>query len=625
MTVVRSRRTCFARALRTVVWGAAVFLMGCHSNIFLPGTVVVSMGNANPDPQFASYLVAVDSITLTQNTGAVVALLSTPETVDLVRLNDMTELVEAPAVPSGTYTQATFTIDYSAASIWLNVDGKVVPATVTGPANIGLTTEEVTVAFDPQHPLVVTQGVSRRVAMEVDLTASNTIDTSTSPASVTAQPFVIMTHAPVDTTVFRARGIFVTTQSVPSGFYMNMRPFYDLVSALGALIVNTNAQTYFNINGITYTGAAGLTALAQQQESIPIVAYGTLDNISGITPTFNATSVYVGSSQESELAYYATGVVTSRVGDNLELTGASVLDPLGLITYYEDLYPVTLASSTIVSQDGVAARALSTASISVGQQINVSGQEILNAAGTELAGLDATLGQVRLQSTQLWGTLNSATAGSASLDMLSLGNLDPAAFHFEGTSQPGQNTSAAAYIVDTGALDESAVPSGTLLEANGVVTPFSSAPPNFTAATITSGTATLQQLVVEWVNGGAVSPFSQATSAGLIVNLGNGDLGTIHYIRTGPVTVDLKSLPASPLITTVGADPNGLQLAVGSLSLTSGVSVYNTPTTFAAGLKQAFNGTNKAYRLVAYGQYDSTTNTFVASRIHVALQETTTT
>jgi hypothetical protein len=623
MTVVRSPRTRFARALRAMVGGASLLLIGCHSSLFLPGTPVVTMGSLSPDAEFASYLVAVDAITLTQNTGAIVALLSTPETVDLAKLNDLTELVEAPAVPSGTYTQATFTIDYTAASIWVNVNGKVLPATVSAPGNLPITTEVITVTFDPEHPLVITNNVSNRVHIEVDLTASNSIDTSFSPALVTAQPFVVVTAAPEDATVLRARGLFVTTQSVASGFYMNARPFYDLVSALGALIVKINANTYFNINGVTYVGAAGLAALAEQEQTTPVVAYGTLGDLSEITPIFNATSVYVGTSQESELAEYVTGVVDGRVGDHLELKGATFLSPLGTTSYFSTLYPVTIGSNTIVSQDGVVARDLSPASVSVGQQINVSGQEELNAAGTEVVGLDATAGQVRLQSTPLWGTLNSATAGSASLDMQSLGYLAPAGFAFEGTERTGQETTASAYIVDTGSLDQSAVPAGTQLQVNGFVTSFGSAPPNFSATSITPGSATLQQLVVQW--SGATQPFSQATSAGLVVDLTNPDLQATHYIRTGPTTVDLTSLPASPLITTVGADPNNLQLAVGSLSLNAGISVFNTPTTFATGIKTALNGTRKVYRLVAYGQYDSATNTFVASRIHVALYETTTT
>jgi hypothetical protein len=621
MTVVRSR-TRLTRALHLMVFGAAVLLMGCHSTRFTPGTVVVSMGNANPDPQFASYLVAVDSITLTDSNGNVVSLLSTPETIDLAKLNHMTELVEAPAIPSATYTLASFTIDYTAASIWANLDGEVVAASVIGPDNTSLTTEVITVTL--AHPLVVTQGVSGRVVIDVDLTASNSLDTSTSPPTVTAQPFVVMTPAPEDATVFRARGLFVTTQTITSGFYMNMRPFYDLVSALGAVIVNTNAQTYWNINGVTYVGAAGLAEMAVQQETTPVVAYGTLGNLSGITPTFNATSVYVGTSQESELAYYVTGTVVSRTGDALALAGATFLDPLGLTTVYASLSPVNLGSGTIVSQDGVAARDLSLASISVGQQINVSGQELLNTAGTEVVGLDATAGQVRLQPTPLWGLLDSATAGSATIGLNSVNDIFAYGFNFSGTGPGGGDTTRDAYVVNTGSLDESSVAPGTPLTVNGFVTPFGSAPPNFTATTITAGSANLQQLVIEWDNGGPTTPFISVNPAGLVVDLANSDLSATHYIRTGPVTVDLKNLPASPLITAVGADPSTLQLAVGSLSLGSGISVFNTPSTFATGLIDALNGTNRFFRLVAYGQYDSATNTFVASRIHVALQETTT-
>ena len=190
----------------------------------------------------------------------------------------------------------------------------------------------------------------------------------------------------------------------------------------------------------------------------------------------------------------------------------------------------------------------------------------------------------------------------------------------------GQDAVPAAYQVNTGALDESAVAPNTLLQVNGSVTPFGSAPPDFTASAITPGAATQQTLVVEWANGGSATPFSSASSAGFVVNLADPNL-SIHHIRTGPIAsgpgvLDLTSLPQSPLITTTGADPNNLDLAVGSATLaTTGVSVFNTATTFATGVTAHLNGTNKIFRLVAYGQYDSGTNTFVASRIHVALHE----
>jgi hypothetical protein len=127
--------------------------------------------------------------------------------------------------------------------------------------------------------------------------------------------------------------------------------------------------------------------------------------------------------------------------------------------------------------------------------------------------------------------------------------------------------------------------------------------------------------VIDWINGGSTAPFTSISSTGLIVNLADANLGTIHEIRTGPATLDLKSLPASPLITSTGADQNDLQLAVGSTTLATGISVYKSAAAFASAVAADFKGSNKIFRLVAYGQYDSASNTFVAARIHVALHE----
>lgn len=634
MRVVRLPRTCLARVLPVVVWGAAVLLVGCHSSTTTPpGTTVVTMGDLTNSSDFAAYIVAIDSITLTASDGTVVEPLSTPEAVDLVGLNSRTELVEAPAVPSGTYTSATVTVDYTSPSIWVNFEGKPLAAAVesnTGTIDPAVT---VTVTFDPKHPLVVTAGQSVRVQVDIDVTASSTV-TSANPVTVQVQPFATMRVAPVDSTVMRARGLFVvvpTGSSIPAGtsgtFIMNMRPFYDLVSALGAVFVNTNSQTYWNINGTTYTGTAGLNALAPVQESTPIVVYGTLDNLSGITPTFNATEVYVGSSQESPLYEYLTGVVSARSGDTLTLSGVSYLQPNGTYEYVASSGPVVIGANTIISQDGVANPHVTATSVSVGQQVKVSGQAAVNSSTGALIGMDATAGQVRLQPTNAWGTPTAVGAGSVTLDLLSLGGFPggfaPAGFDFAGTGSSASNdASAAAYVVNTGSLDTSALTAGMPVLANGIVTPFGSAPPDFTASAITPGSSTLQTLVVEWTNGGSAAPFSSNTAAGLTVNLSDANLGATHYIRTGPTTVDLKTLPASPLITSVGADQSNLDLAVGSATLSTGVSMFGSAASFVTGVNSALNGTNKVYRLVAYGQYDAASNTFVAARIHVAIVET---
>ena len=616
MTVVRTRGTCLARTRRALVWGA-LLLAGCHSHTTAPpGTPVVTLSDSSGE--FASYTVTLDSITLTANDGTVSTALLTPEIVDLVKLTDFTELLQAPAVPSGTYVSAQVTLDFSTAAIWLNLNGHAYLCRTESPSGAALGVVTITVTFDPSHPLVITQGQSSRVALDVDLAASNSINATASPPLVIVQPFLTMRPAPVDSTVMRARGLLVIAQS--NDFIMNIRPLYDLVSGgFGALIVNTNAQTYYNINGVTYTGAAGLAALGQLTEQTPVAAYGTLGDLSGITPTFNATSVYAGSSLQSPLQDHVSGVVSARTGDTFTVRGAQYFTYLATVSFADSI-DVTIGSGTIVSRDGVAASGLGPASISVGQQLDVSGIGAVTTT-TNAITLNATAGQVRLASTRVWGSLNSGTAGSLSMDAQTFGNFSPASFDFAGTGAGGQNAVAASYLVNTGSLDLSGIAPASLLQVDGIVNAFGTAPPDFTATAVSTADAVQEKLVVEWPGAGTAAPFSSASSAGLVVNLANPQLGPVHYIAVGPAKSDLKSLRASPTIAIATENQSNLQLAIGSTQTTGGISMYATAPDFAAAIAKTLNGTNKAYRLVAVGQYDNATNTFTASRISLALRE----
>src|SRR2546421_301400 len=501
MTVVCTRGSrCSARTLAPLALGFTALLAGCGSSTsFTPGTPVITLSHTSSD--FAAYRVAIDAITLTDSKGAIVPLIAqqtTSESVDLAAPTDLTELLAVPAVTAGTYKSATLTLDYTSASIWVNLNGQAVSATPVSSTGTALPTATVTITFDPGHPLVITHGKSTRLAIDFDLAASNSINTATTPPTVTVRPFVVMTPAPADATVIRVRGLLVTVPSGSSDYIINVRPLIDLASALGAVTVSTTAQTYFNINHAAYTGAAGLNALASLPENTIIAAYGTLGDLSGITPGFHATAVYAGTSLESPIAEHISGVVGARSGNTLTVHGATFLTPpVGTASYtarYANNATVTIGSATVVSEDGVAASGLTPAAISVGQQLDVSGQGSVDSSGN--VSLDATACssappcQVRLAPTRIWGTLNSATPGSALLDVLSLGNFAPAGFNFAGTGTAGQDASPSAYALNTGSLDESAIAAGTLLQVDGIVNAFGSAPPDFTATAITAGTAT---------------------------------------------------------------------------------------------------------------------------------------
>jgi hypothetical protein len=609
--------------MRRLLWASCALalavpalLASCSGNENISyGTGVVTMSDLSGNfTGFSSYVINIDSITLTRNDGLIIEPLAQPETVDLVKLHDLSEFIEAPAIPVGTYTSITLTLDYSAPFITVDENGVVTTASPLDPAGLAMTASTITVTFDPNNPLVITGGVCQRIAIDLNLAASNTINYGASPLTVTVQPFISATVEPADNTVMRAGGIFVVAQPSSSSYIINMRPFADLVSALGALTVNVTNNTYFNINGTVYTGAAGLTAMGKLQVSEPVSAYGTLGDFSTITPTFNATAVYAGAAVESPLADFLTGTVTAVSGDTMSLHGATYVTRIGSAGYLADV-PVTVSSATLVTEDGVATSGLTPQAISVGQVINVAGQGVADANGNLT--MDATQGAIRLQPTPVWATLNSAAQGSMSLDVLSLGAFEPAAFNFSGTGTSAANDAVAAdYLVNTGTLDESATPAGTLIETLGVVTPFGSAPPDFTAASVTLGSATPQTLVVEWVKGGAASPFTTATSAGLVVNLANANLSaTNRYIATGPQRVDITTLPASPSIAFASGVP--LTLAIGD---DVGVAVFNSAASFATELATTLNGVNLVYRLVCVGQYSSATNTFTATQVAVALQ-----
>ena len=636
-----------ARA-RTGVWGVlraaicvvgaglAVALAGCSANTKVyNGTPVLTLsGVATGD--FSSYVVGISQVALTRKDGYVAYALSTEEEVDLTKRTNLTELLAALGVPEGTYTKVSITLDYSAATVYLK--GQSTAAKVVAPSSGSV--QSLTVTLDPSHPLVIGLNQSTPLAIDVDLAASNSIDQSTN--TVTVKPFATATAQPADANPVRARGLFVYVNTGKSNFTVNLKPLDDTYyysGTFGALTVNTSPSTYFDIDGTPYMGSAGLAQIAQQSNSgqlssdSTIVSYGTVGDLSTITPTFNATQVYVGTSAVSPGADEVRGTVSARSGNSLTLRGATYICPQDISNGYPSEPPaidfesatVDVGPSTKVTEDGAIASGLSAQSISVGQQIYATGQgsvscPLISTNSTASLTLNATSGEVRLKPTTLWGTLASGTSGSATLDLLQLGEHTPTDFNFTGTGVSRANdANPASYVVDTGTTDESATASGTLLEADGLVTPFGSAPPDFTASAVTPGTSQPSTLIVEW-NGGTTSPFTAYGSSGLVVNLGNSSIDT-DLIRTGPQSTQLSSLASSPTILPgcqSGTCTGNVEYSIGNAK--NGIAEFGSASSFLSDLSSTLNGSNAVFKLIAIGSYDSSNNTLYAQRIDVALE-----
>ena len=613
-------------ALRLWICGfgaALVALAGCSTNTNVKnGTPVVTLASQAAG-DFSTYVVGVSLYSLTRSDGYVAypAGYTYEEFADLTQRVDLTELLNAVGVPTGTYNSVVIGIDYQFPTVFIKGQSK--PAVVKNTAGtVNPPVSYVTVKLDPAHPLVIGLNQTTPLAIDFDLAAFNSIDPASN--SIVIRPFVAATTTPTNTHPVRARGLLVAADTGSSNFVVNLRPFEDnIYSTVGALTVNTTASTYYNVNGTVYTGAAGLAAVAKLAANTTMVAYGSLDGTpagtsTNISPSLTATEVYAGTVVSNGAYEHVRGIVSAISGNALTVLGATYVYRAGVCASYLCFayYPtatVNLSSSTQVTQDGTVpsgGASLSTRSISVGSQIDAIG---FGTTTSTAATLDATNGTVRLQSTPIWGTLDSGAAGSATLNLLSMGTVGfaPGSFEFAGTGTASANdATAASYLVSTGTVDESATPAGTLLRADGFPTSYGSAPPDFNATAVTPATSEPADLIVEWGAGssGSLAPFTSYDSSSLALNLAGT---TLAEVVTGPQSTPLTGTPA---ITISGAS----QFAMGNA--TNGISMFSSSSSFASDLTSTLNGSTQVYRVVAIGSYDSATNTFTASRLDVALE-----
>jgi hypothetical protein len=648
MTVPSGRAASGARSvLRAAFCGvfAIVGLVagGCGNSTYSYGTVIVTV-SADPGP-FTAYVADLAAITLIRSDGSGYGLsFSTGygKTVDFTKLSDTTEVFGAPAIVENTFTSAAITVNYGsganyiAAQIFVDVGGQSQAATVIDSTAATAGSITYTVKFDPAHPLVVKKGTPTSLNLHFDMSASAFVDTTSSPPKVTVRPFLTASTQPLTNKTLRTRGEFVSADKGASNFTVNSVAFFDSPSYTnapqGAIQVQTTDQTTYNVNGSQYQGADGLAALSTLPINTIITSYGSFTDVTQQKPVFTATEVYAGIATENVLAARVTGTVASRTGNTLHIHNAeliatnnltsgaySIATPTGvLVRFFNDLV-VTVDDQTRVTVDRQTTVPSSLQLISVGQQVELEGKLNVDSAGT--SSVDATgvnAGFVRLTPTTAWGNLSASSV----VNLLSLGGVEPAALTFAGTgSTTANDADPAAYEINTGTVDMSAITGTPLLRIDGTVTSFGAAPPDFNATAVTPDSQTDQVLTIEWLNG-TTGPFLNATSAGLVPNLTDPNLGTAHWVQSGPLYIQTTANTTdltNPMVTpTIVADTNITgQFTIGNSASTTGLAVYHSFDSYLTQILGVLNGTNKVLKLVAVGKYDAANKIFTAYRIDI--------
>ena len=424
-------------------------------------------------------------------------------------------------------------------------------------------------------------------------------------------------------------------------------------------------------------GPAGLTALSKLSAGITMTA-----GFTQFVPDYNpANQAYAGtfyllygiyaSSLEDNYTEGLSGDVVARTGNVLYLQGATLFLNTANVFYYEPtLSRVVVGPGTIVTaDDNTTFTGLNADSISVGQHISARGVYSVLANGTvqiDASGTSgANTGSVRLQPTALWGPLVSASAGGVVMNLQTINDWPVSDYVFTGNGAAAVDPTN--FSVTTAGLT---LPAGTVAPepvwVNGFFAPFGSAPPDLTAVALNNektiqlagtqlGAATgtppgpgaytcgigsqicqPASYRVQWNKPYTVSPFTGAlTATGFTINLADPTLASAE-IRIGGETIDVKSLPASPLVEPTKAPPTDTfaplytfgnpttataytSLAGVSTTATTTLNEFSVFATFAVGLAAGIDASNPATQMEARGVYDRVSNTFTATSIFFVL------
>jgi hypothetical protein len=566
------------------------------------GTAMVTLSDAPGD--FLSYIVNVVSLKLTRSDGTVVQTVPVTTQEDFAQLVNLSDLISAEQIPEGRYVSASITLDYSGATIV--VDNGTTGVTIA-PANIiDGTTSLPLVAPNPTQvtltlslgntPFVVTPNTISNLALDFNLLASNTVTPSdTDPTTVTVNPTLTASLAPDTTRQIRIAGSLASVNTMADSFLMNLRPFYSGGGNIGQLSVQTTSTTSYSINGTSYAGNAGLTALSTQSAGTVTAAYGSWDQT---TQTFTASNVLVGSSVAGTLDTLV-GTVTARSDDTLTLSNSLLLraDRHGL--NFVRQATVTVGTATAVSESGQSG-SFSIQDISVGQALQISGS--LSAASAGTATLDATSGNAALLPSTVLGLVTGSTASLVTVNLQSINGFLPADLNFSGTGT--SNATAAAYSVGVpSTISTASLSVGLPALFTGFVAPFGEAPPDFLASTLISYANTRAVLLVRWPGAGDTTPFATLTDAELLLSQATLQATPVHLIRVGMTRLDPSTL-ASGLELVPNTTATSAAFAIAHW-VSRTIDNYAAFADFASALTTDLNGTNALLQISADGSYDA--------------------
>lgn len=580
------------------------------------GTLMVALTDADGD--FVNYTVDVLSLELEMANGRVVETMPREARINFTDYVDLSELVTVATVPPGTYVSGTIRLDYSNAEVFVEDSG--LPdgskeAVVKDADGIPLLQTELKIRLSNRDQLIVTRGRPALLQLDFDLEASHAVDIVPTPADAISEPFILAEVAPVDEKDIRVRGPLIDVSIDEMTYTVALRPFHGRVGDFGRIDVNISDETEFEVDEVVYAGIEGLRALDAAGPGTPTVAKGTL-NVAA--REFTADTVLAGSSVPGSDRDAVIGNVIMRDGNLLTIRGATVVLSDRPAHFHDDVV-VEVGPETKVFRDGYGGSDLTIDAISIGQRVTVRGNQpspATDALAPQIL-FDATNGSVRMHITRLSGIVNTIVPGQADITLQSIDRRRAQIFDFSGTGKSAlEDADPENYEIATGNLALADFSEGKPIVARGFPAAFGWAPPDFTGRTVIDYTDVRSSLGVGWGVDGTVAPFRSLSAEGMVLDNQNPDIDQRHYIKQGPVRIDLTALDSNTTIV-----PRESERLAFYIKSADSVRMYSDFAAFADDLGASLVEGDVARSMHARGKYDVTANAFAAYKIGVYLLE----
>ncbi|MGH8378563.1 MAG: DUF4382 domain-containing protein, partial [Gammaproteobacteria bacterium] len=631
--VMNSLRYVFGKAVFLAVLCLGSVLTGCGSgggtstasaqptNCAQPmpqdaqGCVYVGITDAPGD--FLTYTVNVTSLSLTRADGVTVQMLPQSTSVDFAQYNNLTEFLTGVSMPPGQYVSGSITLDYSSANIEVqDANGNAVQVTPVD-QNGNPITGQLTLSINldtNSGALHVAPGIPRLLDVDFNLDASNIVNLNNN--TVMVQPFLDAEVNPNLNNLIRMRGPLASVNIANSSYVVGLAPFWTAGNGsghpYGQMTIYTTGNTVYEVNQVGYVGSAGLAALQAAGPTTATVARGTFDFS---TNQYVATEVDAGSSAPGGTLDAARGVVIGVSGATVTLRGATIIRSDQSVIFRDDV-AVTVGANTKVHEEGDPTGTFAINDISVGQRALVLGT-VTNPSATALA-MDATGGLVRLEYTRVDAVfLGPDSTGTGMLVNVQSFEGRPMYNTITGQSTnlfnfTGTNSNPADYDIDLNGLSGSSFTANDPVVSYGFVTPFGSAPPDFSAISVADFATAHAYLRAYWGTAGTSQAFSSIDpTSGIVLNLSSNPV--FDQLRRGGVETDLTTLPAAP---TIIGNPAG-----GGFAIRQGgtVTVHVTFAGFVTDLTSRLNAGGTVVGFYGKGGFNSSSNTYTANKLAVVM------